>query len=258
MIIDAHSHVWPPAIAAKALTATQDVSFVGDGTVEGLRRAQVAAGVARSVCLAISPDPSRLDDANAFVGSLPRDHFIPFGTIHPDVSPAENLGSLERHGVAGVKVHPIFQRTPLDDPRYAEILEPLQGVMPVSIHIGAGAGADDTYANSRMLRDLHHALPELELIACHFGGYKDLDAALEHVAGLPIHLDTSWPPSLATTDGDTIRQLVELHGADRIVFASDWPATDPARELEVLRSLGLDQDDLELILGGNMARLLRL
>lgn len=258
MIIDAHAHVWPPAIAARALAATRDVTFVGDGTVDGLRATQDRAGVGRSVCLAITKDPRGLEAANAFAGRLPRDRCIPFGTVHPGVSPEENLASLRRARVHGVKVHPIFQRTPLDDPAYLAIFRLLAGEFPITVHMGSGAGSDSRYSSPRMLREVSLALPELDIVACHLGGYHDLDDAIEELVGLPVHLDTSWPPSVDTLAPDLVRKIIELHGSDRIVFGSDWPAADPVRELEGLRALGLSEHELDNILGANMQRLLGL
>jgi hypothetical protein len=107
-----------------------------------------------------------------------------------------------------------------------------------------------------MLADIVRAIPNLELIACHFGGYHRFEEAAEIVVGLPVHLDTSWPPSLAQLAPDRVRAVIAKHGADRIVFASDWPMADPGAEIAAVRALGLPAEDTEAILGGNLARLL--
>ncbi|HJY24232.1 MAG TPA: amidohydrolase family protein, partial [Actinomycetes bacterium] len=59
-------------------------------------------------------------------------------------------------------------------------------------------------------------------------------------------------------DPARIRAIIEKHGADRVVFGSDWPMTEPAAEIAAIRNLGLNADDEAGVLGGNLARLLKL
>src|SRR5687768_4457929 len=128
MIIDSHSHVWPDAVAKRAFSGSiPDMELYGDGTIGGLAIAQRHAGVDRSVCLAIADSPDRVEAANRFVGALDRTRFIPFGTIHPKLKPEENLASLRRHALVGVKLHPVFQGYRLDDRALWDTLDALAG-----------------------------------------------------------------------------------------------------------------------------------
>jgi hypothetical protein len=259
VIIDMHTHVWPDAIARRALSSNiPTMPLRGDGTVAGLRRAQQEAGVDRSVCLAVATSAQQVEAANRFVGSLDREHVIPFGTIHPDLSIEENRAHLERAGVPGVKLHPAFQRFRLDDPRLRALLDALSPDYVFIAHVGATATDDGAGATPRMLRQLSDDLPALRIVACHFGGYHRLTDAEEQLVGSRVHLDTSWPPSLGELDPTHVRELVRRHGADRVVFASDWPTASVAAELTALRSLGLDDDEVRMISGENAAELLRL
>ena len=65
-------------------------------------------------------------------------------------------------------------------------------------------------------------------------------------------------PRLADLDGDHLVSIIRRHGADRVIFGSDWPMTDPAAEVATIRSLGLTDDEVQAILGGNLARILNL
>jgi predicted TIM-barrel fold metal-dependent hydrolase len=76
------------------------------------------------------------------------------------------------------------------------------------------------------------------------------------VIGLPVYLDTAWPPTVAEVDRERLVALIRRHGSERVVFASDWPMAEPADEIAALKELGLDEDELAGILGGNMERLL--
>lgn len=257
MIIDAHNHVWPDALAPKALSGNVgDMDLFGDGTVAGLAAAQTAAGIDYSVCLAVANTPDRVEAANRFIGSLDRSRFIPFGTVHPMLAPDENLASLRAHRVRGVKLHPVFQRYRLDDTQLYEVLAALEGVYPVIVHVGAGGGSDGSPCTPAMLRKIVLTFPKLTVIACHFGGYQRLDEAAHEILGLPVYLDTAWPPTLAGVHAESVRDFIRGHGVDRVVFSSDWPTASPAAEIRAIRALGLDDDDVDEILGGNIARIL--
>jgi predicted TIM-barrel fold metal-dependent hydrolase len=260
MIIDGHAHVWPDAVAEKALAGVPGLSRVGDGTLAGLEAAMAEAGVDRAVCLGVAPAGRYVQAANDFLGGLDRERFIGFGSVHPDLSPEENLESLRANGLRGVKLHPIFQGYRLDDPRVLAILEALCGEYVVVAHVGpvAGGAGEGERCTPAMIRAIVERLPGLDLIACHFGGYRVLDEADEHVIGLPVHVDTAWPPSLAEIDPGRLREIVRRHGVERVVFASDWPMASIEREIASVRALGLTEEEEEAILGGNLARLLAL
>lgn len=253
-IIDAHNHVWPDAVARAALGGNiPGMEIFGDGTVAGLFAAKQEAGIELSVCLAVANTADQVEAANRFVGGLDRDHFIPFGTIHPDLAPEANLAILREHRVEGVKLHPVFQGFRLDDPALFAVLAVLEGELPATIHVGAGGGGDGSTCTPAMLREIATTFPRLQVIACHFGGYHMLDDAEKSVIGLPVHLDTSWPPSLATLDPAACLDLIRRHGVDRVVFASDWPTAQPEAEIDAIRALGLDDDETDAVLGANLA-----
>ncbi len=259
MIVDAHCHVWPDHIAPKVLAqrpAGMDPRH--DGTVAGLTRTMDDAGIDRAMTLAIANVAKNVDRTNEFIGTVDRSRFIPFGTVHPDLPIERNLASLRDNGIGGVKLHPLFQGLSLGDPRVLELLQALAGAGVVVItHAGAGGDAD---ANERgapkHLRTIIDTVPDLTLIACHYGGYHRIDEAEELVVGRPVVLETSWPPRLADFDPQRLRDIIARHSADRVVYGSDWPMTDPAAEIAAIRALGLDPADEAGILGDNLARIL--
>jgi hypothetical protein len=262
VIVDAHCHVWPDHIAPKVLAnrpAGMDARH--DGTLSGLTRTLDAAGIDMAMTLAIAGVPKNVARTNEFIGTVPRDRFIPFGTVHPGLSIEDNLVSLRDNGIRGVKLHPLFQDLSLGDPAVHDLLRALaEDGVTVITHAGAGG---DPAANERgapeHLRAIIDTIPSLRLIACHYGGYHRIDDAEKLVVGAPrVVLETSWPPRLADFDQDRLRAIVARHGADRVVYGSDWPMTDPAAEIAAVRALGLAQEDEAAVLGGNLARLLDL
>lgn len=261
MIIDTHCHVWPDHIAPRVLAtrpAGLDARF--DGTVAGLTRTMDAAGIDRAMTLAIAGVAKNVERTNEFIGSVDRQRFIPFGTVHPGMPIDRNLRSLADNGIRGVKLHPLFQELSLADPAVVELAHAL-GDADVTVITHAGAGGDDD-ANDRgaprHLRALLDVVPHLRLIACHYGGYHRLDEAEDLVVGSRAVLETSWPPRLSDLDADRMRTIVAAHGADRMVFGSDWPMADPAAEIAAVRSWGLSPEEESAILGGTLATLLGL
>jgi len=216
------------------------------------------AGIDRAVCLGVAHAARTVQRTNEFIGSIDRTRFVPFGTVHPELSPAVNLKSLRDNGISGVKLHPLFQDLSLSDPRVIDIAAALaEAGVTVITHVGAGGDTDANDRGSpRSLRVLLDAVPGLRVIACHFGGYHRLDEAEDLLVGSRAVLETSWPPSTAGLDPARIREIISRHGADRVVYGSDWPMTDPAAEIAAIRALDLPPDDEAAILGDNLAALL--
>ncbi len=258
MVIDGHVHVWPDQVSAKALAApSEDLVRRGDGRVGSAVAAMDAAGIDRAVALGVAPTGSRVEAANRFAASLDPRRFVGFGSVHPDLTVEENLASLRAHGLRGAKVHPLYQGYGLDDPHLLELLDAMQGEFVVVVHVGEGdSAASNARCTPPMLRDLALRLPRLDIVACHFGGYRRLEDAEDYVVGLPVYVDTSWPPGIGSLDRSRVRRLIEAHGPERVVFGSDWPMADPAADVAAIEHLGLSADDTAAILGGNLARLL--
>ncbi len=259
MIIDAHVHVWPDHIAAAVVAGRPSgLDAMFDGTLAGITQTMLDSGVDKAMTLGVAAKASTVARTNEFIGAVPRDRFIPFGTVHPELSIEENLRHLRENDIGGVKLHPLFQELAMSDPKVIELVGALADAGIVIItHVGAGG---DPAANERgapnHVRHLVDRYPHLKLIACHFGGYHRLDEAEEQLVGSNAYLETSWPPTVADVDKDRIRAIIDAHGADRIIFGSDWPMANPAAEIAAIRDLGLGTAVEDGILGGNLARLL--
>jgi predicted TIM-barrel fold metal-dependent hydrolase len=257
VIIDAHTHVWPDDIAGRALGLNRvpGLEARGDGTVGGLRADMARSGVDVSCCLAIANKPEHVAKVNAFVAGLGTPTTVPVGTVHVGLGVEDNLEALRSNGITRVKIHPLFQDYALDHPRLWELFEAFGSEIAVIAHVGEGG---DAYRNSlsspAMIRDITRQFPQLRLVACHFGGYRILDDAEEMLNGADVVLETSWPPTLAGLRPERVRRLIRNHGAERIVFGSDWPMTSPEEELAAVQALGLRDDELEQVLGGTLAR----
>jgi uncharacterized protein len=259
VIIDSHAHVWPDHIARQIVAGTPaGLPPLYDGTADGLLRTMDAAGIDMACALGVAVRGATVQRTNDFIGSLDRSRFVPFGTVHPDLGIEENLGSLADNGIRAVKFHPNFQEASLSDPRVVDLMCALaERETVVLTHAGRG---DDDAATERgapaKIAALVAAVPDLTLIACHFGGYHRLSEAERHVIGQRLILETSWPPAVNELEPQRVRSIVLAHGTGRVVFGSDWPMARPATEIETVRSWVLSPEVEAAILGGTLAALL--
>lgn len=106
---------------------------------------------------------------------------------------------------------------------------------------------------------LAQRFPEVPLIMAHMGGcptalgdwHKAIEAAKRHAS---IYLDTAS----SQADMGYIETAVEAIGAERVIFGTDVPLLDPFAQLAKITGTELSLEEKRLILGANIARLLRL
>ncbi|MFN2452273.1 MAG: amidohydrolase family protein, partial [Candidatus Dormibacteria bacterium] len=100
--------------------------------------------------------------------------------------------------------------------------------------------------------------PDLRLICAHLGGGLPLYAQMPEVRRLCRRLwfDTAAQPFLY--EPAVYRALIDLVGADRLLFGSDHPLLGAGRYRLALEAAGLSAPDRVAIMGGNAASLLGL
>ena len=57
-------------------------------------------------------------------------------------------------------------------------------------------------------------------------------------------------------DKEQYKRIIRTHGAEKIVFGSDCPWQEPKETIEGLISLGLDEEELDMIKSENAKRIL--
>ncbi len=108
-----------------------------------------------------------------------------------------------------------------------------------------------------MFDEVAKAYPAVDLIMAHLGSDLSADwrehlAAIEMARRHPnVYLDTG-----AAVLSRYLEQAVKELGPERIVFGSDEPEVDCRLEIFKIRMLKLPKQQEQMILGGNMARLL--
>ena len=95
------------------------------------------------------------------------------------------------------------------------------------------------------------AHPQLTIVCAHWGGGLPFYNLMPEVkeAMKNVYFDTAASPFLYSPD--VYNQVIQLVGADKVLFGSDYPLLPPRRLLEEIEALDLNQETKELMLSGN-------
>jgi len=258
-IVDFHTHVFPEKVAEKAVQSIADyygIPMGGTGTLEALLDSGEPHRVERYVVHATATRPDQVRAINDFLAGLCREHpkLIGFGALHPAMEGLleefERLGSL---GFKGIKLHPDFQDFDLDDPAAMEIYALAQGRLPVMVHMG---DENRDSSSPQRLAAVLDRFPDMVVIGAHLGGYLAWEDSLRVLAGRNLYFDTS--SSLQFLEPELAVAIIRKHGADRVLFGTDYPMWMHDDELARFLALELTDEERELILWKNAARLLDL
>ncbi len=276
MIIDFHTHIFPPEIIAnRAGFAARDSWFAElydnprakMATAEDLIASMDANGVDRAVTFGFGwRDPGIIHLANEYVidaisrfaGRLTG--FAVAQPLAPDaVAEVERcadaglagIGELMPHG-QGYRLSDVALLTPLiTAARARDLIVLTHSSEPVghSYHGKGDVGVADLVA-------FLTAFPGVRLVAAHWGGGLPFYQLMPEIAALTARcwLDTAASPYLYRPAVFTT--AAASAGTERILWASDFPLIGHKRMLAYTRQGGLSDDDLALALGANAARLL--
>ncbi len=261
-IINTHAHIYPEKIAAKAtdtIGAFYDSKMeMPAGTAERLIADGRRAGITRHVVHSVATTAHQVRSINEFIKREVEAHseFIGFITLHQDLSDEQLHDEVElalANGMRGVKLHPDFQKFNIDDECAERLYRAVGSRLPILFHVG-----DDRYdfSSPSRLVSMARKYPDVTFIAAHFGAYRRWDDA-EIYRGLDnVYFDTS--SSLAFIGAKRAASIIATYGAERFFFATDFPMWDAEGELERFYEIPLTDAERELILCGNIKRLLRI
>lgn len=260
--IDSHCHIYPEKIAAKAVAGTDnfyDTKSVGAGTVADLTERGGKAGIDHFIVQSVATTPKQVQSINNFIALEVNNNpekLTGLGTLHPD---SEDIKADVEHllelGLKGVKLHPDIQVFKIDDYRCLKIYEICEEKgLPVLMHTGDNRY---DYSNPNRLLPVLDIYKNLTVIGAHFGGWSIWEEACQKYGGKPnFYVDCS--SSFSFIDKETAKRLIKGYGADRVLFATDYPMWDPKNEIDYFLSLGLDETQKKNILNINAKKVFNL
>ncbi len=259
-IIDAHTHIFPPALAEKATASIGDfynIQMSYPASAEQLLAAEREAGIGRMVVCSSAVTPKQVVSINDFIAEECRIHpeFIGLGAMHPDFEGyEEELDRIIELGLHGIKFHPDFQKFAIDEEKYFPVFRAIaKRNLPVLFHTG---DKRYHYSSPDQLTALMKAVPDLVAIGAHFGGYSEWENAFRQPPNPQVFYDTS--SALFELDRDLALRLIERFGVEQFMFGSDFPMWRPVKEREAFLGLGLSESENQAIFCENCKKLYKL
>jgi len=262
-IIDIHTHAFPDFLAKRAIEHLEATSYGErthlDGTVCDLLRSMDGTGIEISVLCSIATAPKQVRNITDWSREIASDRIIPFPSIHPDYRDfREEIARIKDLGMKGIKMHPQYQGFNVDEDRVMPIYEAIvANDLILTIHAGFDISfPTDPSASPDKTARVIERFPELKLIACHFGGWRQWDEVRGYLLGKNLYFETSY--TIGDLPEEKIVELINLHGEHKIVFGTDSPWKDQATSIEEIKSLPISDEAKEKILHRNAERLLGL
>jgi predicted TIM-barrel fold metal-dependent hydrolase len=279
MIIDFHTHVFPPqirknrnkyvdsdpcfAILYSDKKATLDTA---DELIDSMDRAGIDVSVITNI--GWTTHELCVETNDYILESIQRypDQLVGFCSVQP-LSLQAALDELERCASGGIRgvgeIRPDIQLLDFNDEEimgpFTYVLKQLNLILlthssePVG-HIYPGKGA----VTPEVLYPFIAAHPELTIVCAHWGGGLPFYALMPEVkkALANVYFDSAASPFLYSPQ--IYSQVAAIAGDDKILLGSDWPLLAQDRLVKEVQSTDLPDDSKDRILGGNAARLLGL
>lgn len=256
-VVDVHAHAFDEKIAVRAtenLVKYYGDDAVSDGRLIHLLNSAKENNIDKLVLCATATKPTQVQLINNYVSGLVDKNIIGLGTLHPDYEDLNGeIARMKELGLSGIKLHPIFQGFDTDEEKALKMYECIGSNFPVLIHVG-DVNSDAT--TPRRLSKVIDMFPEITFIAAHMGGYSEWDEAEEYLYGKNVYFDTS--SSVRMLKPKEARRLIRKHGADKILFGTDYPLSSHKQEFKCLEKLKLTDEEYDMIFWKNAYKLFKI
>ena len=270
-----------PASGRAAVVASR-LGWSDPGSPEALSQAWVNEldrhGVSRAALIASIPGD---EDSVAQAVHLHPGRFVGFFMFNPAApgSPERLERAFADLGMRCVCLFPAMHRYRLDDEKVARVFEAAAkhgaavfvhcGVLTVGVRtkLGLPSSFDLRLGDPLTVAVMAASFPQVPVIIPHFGAGLFREALMAADQCRNVHLDTSssngwmkYYPGLALDA--VFRQALAVAGPERLIFGTDssffprgWQKGVHGAQVAAMRSIGVNDGDRALILGGNFDRL---
>lgn len=275
MIIDAHTHTFPEKIAKKTIEFLQEkaesVAYT-DGTDIALQNSMKNSAVDYSIILPVMTNNGQVEKLNDIAITKNENYrqtgLFSLGGMHPDYENyAAELKRIKANGITGIKLHPAYQNTDIDDIKFLRIIDAAcaEG-LAIVIHAGLDIGI--MHHNFASVKQIENVLKEIapeKFVLAHMGGWKGWDEVEKELCGENVYFDTSFslgeyePPKNVFVpeekrkmlSKEQFKTIVEKHGYDKILFGSDSPWSEQKTAIENIKESDLKEEKLDMIFSLN-------
>lgn len=277
-IIDFHTHTFGEDIAERAinkLSLSANIVSYSRGTDEELARANqnqqmnsVVLPVATKVMQAkgINENNRKKNEISDETG------IIYFAAIHPDDTNIKaNLMNMKNSGFKGIKLHPVFQGSRIDEDNYLKVIDAASelGLITV-IHAGEDISfPGNENASVKYILNMLRILEPQKLVLAHMGGWNQWDLVESDLAGANVYFDTSFclnrlvpydekkQFSKVQMSSQQFIRIINKHGTDKILFGTDSPWTDRKESVDYIKKLGLSNQIMDKLFWANAEKILK-
>lgn len=242
-VVDAHAHLGPYSRFFIPEPDWQSMVRLMD------RCGVEAACIASHVALELDSAQGNAQTAAAVEASAGR--LLGLLALNPHQDPEAQLDQwLDDRRFIGMKLHPDLNEYPITGPRYDAVWDAARDRgMPVLVHTWTGSTFDDP----SMFREIAEKHPDVAIMLAHAGatpnGYEVAAQLTRTYPNLYLEICGTFMTS------SWLRRLVDVAGADRVIYGSDFPFIDLRYSIGRVLHAGLDDEQLRLVLAETWASL---
>ena len=267
MIIDFHTHIFPDKIAKLTVDKLHELSGnipYTDGSETGMIKALERANADIAVSLPVLTKPTQFESVFKFAlevnsrFTFSKESVLSFAGMHPKCDNIrKKMKLVKENGIKGVKIHPDYQGTFIDDDGYIEILKCAKDL---DLIVVTHAGVDDGYIGEpvrcppelvkKVIKKVNHD----KFVLAHYGAHKMWKEVYNVLAGENVYFDTAF--TLHEIESDLFTKILEKHGEDKVLFATDCPWRDICDDVSIINSFNLKEETKNKIFYKNALKLL--
>lgn len=260
-MIDFHTHIFPEQIAEKTIRHLEEIfhdSARANGMKSGLLASMEEAGVDQAIILPVATKVSQFDSINRFALEFRGEKLLSFAGIHPQTEDyKEKLRWIKEQGFLGIKLHPDYQDTYINDIRCKRLISYASEMdLIVSIHAGVDPlSPHDVHCTPKMAAEMIDEVRPTKLILAHMGGHAMYDETEQYLVGKNVYFDTAV--ILDRIKEEQFLRMVKNHGVDRILFGTDCPWASQKLFVDILKQMPLTEEEKAKIFQKNAEKLLK-
>lgn len=263
MLFDSHVHFFPDKLLGKVFPKLSKIAgypYYADEKRDSALQLLESQGGTHCLALHIATNPAQQTSVNNFAAQSQGDNMLCFGSVHPLAENVlEELYRIKELGLRGVKMHPDYQEFFAGNEAYFPIYETCQKLgLPIAFHAGRDPYSPDVvHCPPAVIRKIADAYPSLSIIAAHMGGLGMMEEVKKELCGVKnVYFDTAFASHFL--NAEELRELIRLHGSDKVFFATDAPWSTIDRERNLLEAAGLTADEKDAIYYKNACRFFEL